>query len=270
MENGELLGWIESPSGHAKILVRDGYFYNDKWQNGTVHLKPPNSSSFELTGFYRPMEAVINDLGCAVIADWLSSDDLNGMLYFVRPNGTIIRKHQFNVNLGNLAIDPDGALVFVTTAASEFEDSKLLCYDVQTGEIIWDKIAPKPAARITVVPSENSILVGEPYMPCGRDYILKIAFTGEILERWPDSPYQAVEFGEMELKAGRHQEAERWFQVAAQSDISERHRAKACKALGEMAEDAKRFKDALKYYEKALHLDPKSGVKRKIDSLQKK
>lgn len=269
MRADELTGWIESPSGQAKIFIRDGYFHEGKWRDGSVRLKPPGSPSFELRGFKRPNEAVINEAGFAAIADWLSFDKLESMLYFVRPNGIISQQHRFNVNLGRLAIDPKGVLVFVTTAASEFEEAKLLCYNIESGELLWSKVAPKPAAEITVVPGEEFILVGRPYKSCGSDYLLKIGFDGAVLERWPDSPYHAIDLGEMEREAGRVSQAERWFRIAAESDISAHFRARAYKALGELAEEAGRVMEALNLYEKALALDSKIGVKRKVEALRR-
>lgn len=269
MSTDELIGWIESPSGKAKICTRSGYLYQGQWQNGIVRIQQPDSRTVELHNFQRPNDAVISDTGYAVIVDEFSPGQMANSLIFIRPDGTILKEIRFSVGLGKLSIDPKGELVFLSTAASESEDAKLLCFEIQKAQARWTKPAPKPAAEIVAMPNENCILVGRPYKSCGRDYLIKLTFDGRVLERWPDSPYQALDFGEMERKSGNVSEAERWFQVVIESDISSSYRAKAYRALGELAEHKGRPATALDFYKKALELSPKIGVRKKITALSK-
>jgi tetratricopeptide (TPR) repeat protein len=167
-------------------------------------------------------------------------------------------------------MDPEGRLVFITTAASEHHDPKLMCFSVTTGELLWSMAAPNPAAEITVVADEKCIHVGRPHQVPGCDYLLKATYEGRVIEECPASPYEALSLAEAERQAGRSSIAERWFRVAAEADIAASYRAKAYRGLGELAEDGERPKDALDLYERALTLDANVGVKRKIQLLRKR
>lgn len=269
MSADELIGWTESPSRKARICTRGGYLYQGQWQNGIVRIQLPDLHIVELQDFERPNDAVISDTGFSVIVDELSLEQMANALIFIRPDGTILKQIRFSVGLGKLAIDAKGELVFVSTAASESEGAELLCYEIQKGELLWRKPAPKPAAEIVALLDEKCILVGRPYKSCGRDYLLKLTFDGQVLERWPDSPYQALGFGEMERESGNVSEAERWFQAVVESDLSPFYRAKAYRALGELAEGKGQPVAALDLYKKALELSPKIGVRKKIAALSK-
>ena len=268
MIDEKLLGWRQSPSGRSRIRITDGYYRYGCWQNGTVRLEPFGLRSVELDGLKRPNDAVVNDAGFAVVADWLSMGKPQCELFFVAPDGTVYRRFHFDEFVGPLAMEPDGLLVFASTAGSQSEEPKLLCFDIEAGKLRWSQSAPKPAAEITVACGGKCILVGRAYKSCGSDYLEKLTYDGTVIERWPDSPYQALEFGRMEVEAGRMPEAERWFRVAAESDIPPSYRAKAYRALGELAEDVGERTNALAFYEKAVALDPKVGLKRKIALLR--
>lgn len=269
MSVDELIGWTESPSRKARIYTRGGYLYQGQWQNGIVRIQPPDSRIVEFRDFERPSDAVISDTGFAVIVDELSLGQMANALIFIRPDGTILKQIRFSVGLGKLSIEPKGELVFLSTAAAESKEAELLCFEIQKGELRWRKPAPKPAAEVVVLPNERCILVGRPYKTCGRDYLLKLTFDGRSLERWPDSPYQALDFGEKERQSGNASEAERWFQVVIESDISPSYRARAYRALGELAENKDQSVVALDFYKKALELSPKIGVRKKIKALSK-
>lgn len=269
MSSDELIGWTESPSRKARIWIRSGYLYQGQWQNGIVRIQLPDSRTVELQDFERPNDAVISDAGFAVIVDELSLGQMANALIFIRSDGTILKQIRFSVGLGKLSTDPKGELLFLSTAASDSKDAELLCFEIQKGELHWKKPAPKPAAEVVVLPYERCILVGRPYKTCGRNYLLKLTFDGQVLERWPDSPYQALDFGEIEQESGNVSEAERWFRVVIESDISPSYRAKAYRALAELAEHKGRPVVALDFYKKALELSPKIGVRKKITALSK-
>jgi len=271
MIDSKLLGWVQSPSGGARLQLRDGFLRNGKWQDGTVLLIPPGSREFEVSEFKRPNDAVINDAGFAVIADWLSLDKPlpQGELCFLAPDGTVYRRCRLDQNLACLAMDPEGRLVFVTTAASEYHHPKLMCFSVSTGELLWDMAAPKPASEITVVGEEQCIHIGRPYHVPDCDFLLKVTYEGRVIEKCPASPYEALSWAEAERQEGRFSIAGRWYRVAAEADIAAPYRAKAYRGLGELAEDDERPKEALNLYERALTLDANVGVKRKIQLLRR-
>jgi len=271
MIDPKLLGWVESPSGGARLQLRDGFLRNGKWQDGTVLLIPPGSRELEVSEFKRPNDAVINDAGFAVIADSLSLDKplQQGELCFLAPDGTVYRRCRLDQNLGCLAMDPEGRLVFVTTAASENHKSKLMCFSVSTGELVWGMAVPKPAAEITVVGDDKCIHIGRPYQVPDFDFLLKVTYEGRVIEKRPASPYEALTWAEAERQAGRFSIAERWFRVAAEAEIAASYRAKAYRGLGELAENDARPKDALDLYQRALTLDANVGVARRIRLLRR-
>ncbi len=143
----------------------------------------------------------------------------------------------------------------------------LMCFSVNTGDRLWAMRAPKPAAEITVLAQERCILVGRPHEVPGCDYLLKLTFEGRVIGKCPASPYEAISLAEAERQAGRLSIAARWFRIAAEADIAGSYRAKAYRALGELAEDDEKPKDALDLYKTALTLDANAGVRRRIEKL---
>lgn len=239
---------------------------NGVWQDGIVRLQPPSSASFSVPGFVRPNSAVVNDGGYAAVADWLSSDKLDGALAFVRPDGMTTARHEFKLNLGCLSMSHDGISVFLTTAASDDSYAKLFCFRLNDGRLVWEKLAPKPGASITVVPEEGAIMVGTPYQDCGMPFLLKVKYDGEVIAQSPDSGYQAMDWAEKARAAGDTVEALRLLRIACGVDISESQKARAYRVVGEIAEAEGRYLEALDSYRVAMKLNPKIGLKRKLDA----
>lgn len=262
----DYLPWIESPSRAARIFVADGHFLNGVWQDGIVRLQPPGSADFSVPGFVRPNGAVVNDNGYAAVADWLRSDRLEGALVFIRPDGTSTARQVFKLNLGCLALSHDGLRVFLTTAASEDSDAKLLCYHIKDGGLVWEKRSPKPGASITVVPEEGAIMVGTPYQDCGMPFLLKIKYDGEVIAQSPDSGYQAIDWAEKARATADDVEAVRLLRIACSVEISDSQKARAYRMLGEIQEEQALYSDALESYRVAMKLNPKIGLKRKLEA----
>lgn len=224
----------------------------------------------EVQGFIRPNEAVISDTGFAAIVDWLSLTDLKprAELSFVNPQGTVFRRHRFDMMIGRPAIEPQGALIFLTTAASESQTPQIMCFDLRSGNRAWSETAPAPFEEITVVPGEKCIHLGRPVQECGGEYVLKMTYDGKVVDRNPRTPYDAINYAENARRGGDYVAAERWFRLAAKCDIAPSYRATAYRALGEIAERDGRITDALNSFEKAISLFPKVGLKRKLALLQ--
>jgi tetratricopeptide (TPR) repeat protein len=98
---------------------------------------------------------------------------------------------------------------------------------------------------------------------------LKVDFAGQILERWPRSGYEAITFGETARKTGDWSEAERYFLLAANSQISDSFRARAFRFLGEVYIETNRSAAAIGALRSAIGIDPHCGVKRVLASLER-
>lgn len=270
MISDNLLGWIASPSRKARVLIKDGYLRNGLWQNGTVRMQLSGLPAVEVQGFIRPNEAVISDTGFAAIVDWLSLTGLKprAELCFINPQGSVFRRHRFNMMIGRAAIEPQGVLMFLTTAASESQTPQVMCFDVRSGDRAWSEPAPGPFEEITVVPEEKCIHLGRPVQECGGEYIFKMTYDGKLVDRNPRTPYDAINCAESARRGGDYVAAERWFRLAAKCDIAPSYRATAYRALGEIAERDGRITDALNCFEKAISLYPKVGLKRKLALLK--
>jgi tetratricopeptide (TPR) repeat protein len=269
MVDPKLLGWLRSPSGTATIQLKGGFLRYGVWQNGEVLLVPPKSVGVEVRGFVRPSVAAISDEGFAVVADWLSVGSKANKLRFIRPDGTISREHRLAALVFNIVLEPAERIVFVSTAAGGSGHAKILAYTLSDGQPLWSKPSPKPAAELRVIPEQRCVLVGRPYTSCGSDYLERVAYDGKVLDRWPDSPYEALSLGMVEKQAGRFSEAHRWLQIAAESDIPPSYRAQALRALGEVAEATGDISGALSHYETAMALNPGIGLKRRIAALNR-
>jgi hypothetical protein len=268
IEPDETDNWIYSASRTAKIIIKPRSFFNGDWQDPLVFLRPPGIHTVRITGLPRPQEVAVNDEGFAVIADWGDYGKLNTCLVFVSPEGTIAKQEEFEVGLGHLAIEPDGEMVFITTACSTTKPGRLLCYEMRTGILKWEKDSPKPAAPIVVAPEEKCILVGKPHVDCGSSYLQKINYDGELIEQYPDSPYEVFAIAEQNLAIGKTTEAKQGFLLIVKTEISKNYRARAYRHLGELSEDLGLPQEALGYYQEAIKIDPKIGLIRRIEKLR--
>jgi len=173
-----------------------------------------------------------------------------------------------NALAADFAADPAAALLFFITAYSEHPDSATLyCLNLQTGEPKWRVHDVPPGGGIDVSPSNRTVRAGKPY-GTNDDFIVMVNYEGEVTQRNPRSGYEMLTLAEAYLKTGKEGFATTLLERALTTNISEYTKAKVYKYLGQIGEQAGRNSDAISYYERALQLNPRESVKRRLAKLR--
>lgn len=165
--------------------------------------------------------------------------------------------------------DTDTRQLFFHTANSDHPDAATLySVSLETGAIQWRVPDVQPGGRIVLHPQERYLEAGKPY---GTDdaFIVRVAYTGEVLQRNPRSGYEMVDMAETELEAGHDTAAVTLLHRALTTDISPNTNAKVLRHLGEITDRAGDIASAITFYERALGLNPRVGVKKRLAQLRR-
>jgi tetratricopeptide (TPR) repeat protein len=228
----------------------------------------------------RPNDGKVADNGVFVLNDWELSGDLSGVFSAYRPDGKNILSRRFRANLYNNGLASDGSLAVCQTCNSpDPNDSSVLAvFDLISGiEIAAWRPESGWARFYEFPPDHQSIKLGY-----AAGETLSYSLRGAFVDR--------VHWANVELGKGNLSMVERLIQSAeagVSSALAEkligsidialsaqpadgRTRAWAFKLRGLCLESQGKLAAALLFYQKALELDPKIGVKRRAEQLRKR
>jgi len=227
----------------------------------------------------RPNDGKVANNGIFILNDWLFDSGLNGVFYAFGPTGEGIVQHRFEANLYTNGLSDDGEFAVCQTCGSPTEDgNKLSFFDLRTGTLVWKISPPTGSASYYRFDVERQLL-GLGYRDLG---IFNYSFGGEFLDadRWEEAQIERgdgwavfqvatdrLEQHQGSLDANTASELLRLFDIAAERlqqlgsvAVIERRRGEIYEQLGDK-------QSAIAHFEKALALDPKAGVKRKLAAL---
>jgi DNA polymerase-3 subunit epsilon len=227
----------------------------------------------------RPNDGKVANNGIFVLNDWLFDSGLSGVFHALRPTGQGIVQHRFEANLHTNGLSDNGEFAVCQTCNSPTEDgNKLSFFDLRTGALIWSINPPTGWASSYRFDVERQLL-GLGYGELG---VFNYSFNGEFLDadRWEEAQIERgdgwaifqiatdrLEQHQASLDANTASELLRLFDIAAERlqqlgsvAVIERRRGEIYEQLGDK-------QSAIAQYEKALALDPKAGVKRKLAAL---
>lgn len=230
----------------------------------------------------RPNDGHVSENGVFVLNDWrFFTSELRGTFYAFRADGTEILRRKFLANLYNCGISPDGRLACCQTcnSSSERDSSVLTLFDLDR------------AVEIASWPPESGWATGYDFSADGAYVLLtynqgpplRYALTGEFVDRslWIESSLDRGDLYMIQrVIKETHPKPEGAFArrlvdcinkglVAVCAD-DPRTRAFGLKLKATCLDGLEDWTSALANYEEALALDPKLGVKRRIEQLRKK
>jgi hypothetical protein len=166
------------------------------------------------------------------------------------------------------AADTTTGQFFLHTGNSDHPDAATV-YSIsfEAGQILWRVSGVPPGGPIILNPRERFLDAGKPY---GTDdpFIVRITYAGEVLQRNPRSGYEMVTLAEADLAAGHDAAATGLLRRALAADISPNTKATVLQYLGEIVDKAGDSASAIDMYEKALAINPKVGVKKRLARLK--
>lgn len=228
-------------------------------------------------------QSVVTDDGTFAIADWGPlKKQLCGILSVFNANGTPVFERRFKANLAGIALSPDARRVLVQTLVSPDSDgSSLFLFDVPTSKLLWQVDAPLTPTRwifageriLAVVSELGRFPVSLDGTFAGRDLYEKACVgKGEfrdhepVVRSWIQGAALDGERIEFALE-----NADRMIREEDECDpeTGPGYVAYLLRFKGELYEAKGEPAEALRCYRSALARDPKVGIKRRANALEK-
>lgn len=230
----------------------------------------------------RPNDGKVANNGNFVLNDWhFFTGELRGTFCAFRADGSEIVRQKYKANLYNNGISQDGRFAVCQTCNSpdERDGSILTIFNLENGSEIarW---RPESGWAQDYDFSDDGAYVLLSYR---EGPPLRYTFAGEFIDRkvWVDSGLDRGDLHILSLvlkEVNSRPEGDFARRLAASADKAlqsaqtqdDRMRAWALKVKGQCLDGLHEYPAALECYEQAIALDPKIGVKRRVDQLQKK
>lgn len=230
----------------------------------------------------RPNAGLVANNGTFCLEDRDFGSVLSGTLRVFASNGQSLAQVPVTANIVKSALSENGAYALIHTAQSPTDDGvKLILIDLLAGEPLY-RVTPNAgwADRYEIDEEQGRVIAHLPglgefsYGPDGafRDeeklhralldsprYEHAIPAAGKLLDQPDLTEETAREALRILLRARKHG-----------ADWADSWNARSLKLIGQAHEALGEIRDAIEAYDKALGLDPKIGVKRKRDALQKR
>lgn len=230
----------------------------------------------------RPNDGKVADNGTFLINDWMFGEGLKGELLAFNKNGVQILKHKFSANLYKNGISDTGRFAICQLCNSDSSDSGVLAlFDLHTQKLLWKKIPETGWADSYEFNCDDQII----HLCYNNRGKFAYHIDGSFIDgnRWEAAIIEFASGFELhqlaknkisELELNRFgAEAEEIIQIlekALNRDLQQypNEQASIYRTMGEFYEIQSEISKALQLYEKALQLNPKVGLKRKVAALK--
>jgi hypothetical protein len=230
----------------------------------------------------RPNSGHVADTGHCSMEDWRFGNKLQGIFYVFSADGTAIIQRHFDANLFNSAISQNGIFAVCQTCNADGSDgNKLTAFDIVKKRELFS-ISP-PSGRVDEYEfDEDRRQITVVHKKIGK---FRYNEDGMFLdgERFENAKLGSKDFVcilmtvEQKLKEEPHSDAKLNRLLTAVSRAKSLFGqnpngwdAKAFKLEGIVLEELGRANEAIASYSKALAINPKIGVAKRLSSLQKK
>ena len=272
-----------SPNGKFLAGACDHWFSNRGEHRGACALLEGSRVLFKKTIRRANNPHVTND-GMFLVEDWKEDGKLNGALLAFDKTGAELWRRDFKANISDSGLSEDGSRAYVTTCNSDYDahSGKTFLLDARTGAVIqkddgWGKTRFKGNSLVPVCAdadgSDDDVVHQDPSGPCDKESVEAQMHARVELDRGKYSV--VIPRVEGALKSGGSANLADAAQLLAELDgkddeIPVNVRAKLFRLRGDLAEARDRQDGARIWWERAMALDPKIGVKRKLEKLQGK
>jgi len=266
-----------SPNGEFTACCADGHTENEKWKNGHLALVKGTTILFHKR-LQRPNDAEVSNNGRVIICDWLNSNELTGKFMIFDQQGEILFSKKTTANLGNAVISPNGIYALFETYGSDTGHSnQFFIVDIEAKKVCAQ--FERPFNFRTAIINEVQKQVS---MTDNRGFVYEIDFKGRQTNR-ADYEAQIWAKGAVLDKLRLYEEktdTEKFRDPVYLGLLEEAVNDKDAgysygtdslyRRIGEYYEASGDLPNTILYWEKALAVNPKVGVARKLDALKKK
>jgi hypothetical protein len=265
-----------SPNGDFCVSFIDGHYENDKWKKGNIALVKDKKLLFKKK-LHRPNDFFVSNDGIVIGCDWLNSDALTGKFLILDSTGEELFTKKTTANLGNCAISDNSQIALFETYNSDTNDGdKIFIVDILQKKIInkferptsfSNAIIDTEAKRIKLKNHKGFIfeIDFEGNQTNVEEYKNHILTKGSVYDKlcvFADKPYEA------KLKDPKYLE----LLTKALTDIDATNsfgKDKIYKMIGDYYEANGNIEKTIENWEEAFMLNPRVGVKRKLEVLKK-
>jgi hypothetical protein len=265
-----------SPDGRCAVAIDDSYEDNGRRVNGKIALVKDNRVIYKKT-LRRPMDAAVNDSGVVACCDALE-ENMTGQFYCFDPMGSVIFIYKATANLGICAVSADSTLAFFETYGSEASDSNsMFVVDLIAKCILHKFIRPYPFNKVEIDTGEKTLALTNAY-----GFVFICDFEGRQTNK-EEYEIVVIDRGTLSQKIRLYEGKSREEQLKSSvyldwliqslKDGETLHVYGAAwlhRRLGELNEELGKQSVAVKHFEKALEINPKIGVKRRLEALKKR
>lgn len=242
----------------------------------------------------RLSEGVVSNNGTFVLEQFATPQTRPTVLWAFDPSGNVLFKRRFNSGVLHMAVSDDGEFCLAHSFPSlEARRETLVLVDLRNCSVVFDKEAACDRVHSYQIDENRHVVIAD----CGDLGKFTYDFTGKFLERdayeaakeaawkaslkqtWKIEDASAIDLYRMAVvkreqywdDPSSRDRAVAWLEKALKMglDACPDYKARAFKILGEALELSGGGAKALYFYEEALKLDPKIGLKRKLAQLKK-
>jgi hypothetical protein len=272
-----------SPNGRFRVAWRDGHGERGGARDaGEGHYVLIDGDQIVAQGrMQRPNDGKIADNGNFILNDWRFTAELSGTFWAFKADGSPILSQPFGANLFNNGLSADGTFAACHTcnSGSESDSAVLAIFDLTRGEELtrfraesgwpnnYEFLPDKRIIRLGYANGE-----GEFAYTLNGEFIERDRWIGARLERGDLHMVRSL-LDEADGKPERNLATR--LLAAVDAGLShanwrdDQSQAIGWRLRGEVLQSMGAPSEALECYEKALKLNPKIGIKRRVGQLQK-
>jgi hypothetical protein len=260
-----------SPDKNFYIVAEDGWTENEKWKNGSIALVCGKKLLFKKK-LQRPNEVHVSNGGISVCCDWLKSDALDGRFIILDTTGKIIFEKNTTANLGSAGISADSSIALFETYSSPTEDAdSIFVIDVPNSTILNQFKRPVAYNGFTIDTEKERIVLNADGFNFEVNYkgtpINTKEYENEILEKGTILKKLRLCF----LRSEEHRIGAEDFLMILQQALTDKEscytygEAILYRKAGECFESLGNIPMTIDNWQKAVQLNPKIGVLRKLN-----
>jgi len=265
-----------SSNGAYCVSYSDGYYNDDKWKNGDIALVKGKTFLFKKK-LQRPNECAVSNNGIVICCDYLNSDESIGKIIIFDNKGEVLFTRKTKANLGMCSISDNGTTALFETYGSENSDSNsIFLVDTVTKSITAQ--FERPYAFNSASIDSTSKLI---QLKNHKDFIFEIDFEGN-QTNLQDYENQIMTRGStydrlclFQSKTDEEKFKDEAYLNILKSALTDNDASysfgqdRIYRMLGEFYEANNDREKTIEHWEKAVQINPKVGIKRKLDSLKK-
>jgi hypothetical protein len=266
-----------SPNKEYCVSYCDGHYEGNKWKNGDIALVKDKTLLFKKK-IQRPNDCFVSNNGIVICCDWQNSDALTGRLLIFDIKGEQLFAKKTTANLGMCAISDNSEIALFETYNSDTNDSdSIFIIDVKQQNIIHRFTRPTSFNKAIIDTDKRHIKLidyrgfiyeidFEGNQTNNNDYEKQIMTNGSIHDRL--SLYSSKP-DELKLNDARYLEL--LTESLTDKDVLYTFgQDKIQRMIGEFYEANDDSVKAIEHWEIALQLNPKIGLKRRLEAIRKK